>query len=292
MNLGRFDLPLDQATVSRLLPWIIGGLVYLAVVALAVAVVADDALRLYDMRARLVTVTLPSVDDARTSAQQMAAAVDILERTRGVTSAKPVPPEDLKKLIEPWLGDLKTGLDLPLPRLIDVTLDPVVTPDLSALQSQLEQVVAGATIGVEALSRDRAERLAAFFRAWSSAIGVATLLGSLLSVGVITRFSLQAQNQTVELLRSMGAPDGYLARQFERYALLSAFRGGLGAFALAALTILALLYSSRRMELAGSIQLNLRPLDWILLACVPVVSALLVTAIARMTARHGLARLP
>jgi cell division transport system permease protein len=292
MNLRRFDLPLEQAMSSRLLPWIIGGLVYLAVVALAVAAVADGALRIYGTRARLVTVTLPSVDDARASAQQIAAALDILGRTQGITSATPVPPAELEQLIEPWLGNLKTGLDLPLPRLIDVTLDPLVKPDLAALQDQLQQVVAGATIGGEALSRDRAEQLAAFVRAWGSGVGVAVLVGSLVAVGVITRLSLQAQNQTVELLRCMGAPDGYVARQFERYALLSAFRGGLGAFVLAALTIVALLYTSRRMELAGSLQLNLRPLDWILLACVPLVSAVLVTAIARMTARRGLARLP
>jgi hypothetical protein len=58
------------------------------------------------------------------------------------------------------------------------------------------------------------------------------------------------------------------------------------------LTIVGLLYSSRRMELAGSIQLDLRPTDWLLLACVPVVCALLVTAIARMTALRGLAQMP
>jgi cell division transport system permease protein len=89
----------------------------------------------------------------------------------------------------------------------------------------------------------------------------------------------------------MGAPDSYLARQFERHALLAGLRGGLIGFGLAAATILALLYSSRRMELAGSIELQLRPLDWVLLACVPVVCALLVTAIARMTALRGLAQM-
>ena len=46
------------------------------------------------------------------------------------------------------------------------------------------------------------------------------------------------------------------------------------------------------MELAGSIHLDLGLLDWILLACVPAVCALLVTAIARMTAMRGLAQMP
>ena len=291
MNLRRFDLPLDQTAVGRFLPWTVAGLVYLAVLALGVAAVADGALRIYNLRAKLVTVTLPSAEDAGQGAEQIKAALDVLQQTRGVTSATPVPPEELKRLIEPWIGNMKEASDLPLPRLIDVTLDPLAKPDLPALQGKLQQVVAGATVGVEALSRDRAERMAAFFRVWGGSAGALTLLGVLVAVGVITKVSLGAQTQVVELLRSMGAPDSYLARQFERYALLCGLRGGLLGFGLAVLTILALLYSSRRMELAGSIQLDLSPLDWLLLACVPVVCALLVTGIARMTALRGLAQL-
>jgi cell division transport system permease protein len=108
----------------------------------------------------------------------------------------------------------------------------------------------------------------------------------------MTRVGLQTESQAVELLRSMGAPDAYLARQFERYALSCGLRGGFLGFALAALTVLGLLYSSRRMELAGALRLDLGLLDWVLLACVPVVCALLVMGIARMTALRGLARMP
>jgi cell division transport system permease protein len=108
---------------------------------------------------------------------------------------------------------------------------------------------------------------------------------------LLTRLTLRMQSQIVELLRSMGAPDTYVARQFERHALLSSLQGGVTGFALGALTVVALIYSSRAMELAGSVQLGLRPLDWLLLACVPVISALLVTALIRMTALWGLARM-
>jgi cell division transport system permease protein len=291
MNLRRLDLPLEQTAVGRFLPWTVAGLVYLAVLALAVAAVADGALRLYHLRAQLVTVTLPSVEDPGQSAREIAGALDILQQTRGVTSARPVAPEELKELIEPFLDSVASERDLPLPQLIDVTLDPAAKPDLRALEGRLQEVAAGATIGSEALSRDRAERMASFFRAWGGAAGVVTLLAALLAVGLITHVSLQAQSQVVELLRSMGAPDGYLARQFERYALLCSLRGGLLGFALAVLTVIALLYSSERMELAGSIELGLRPVDWILLALVPVIAALLVMAIARMTALRGLAQM-
>ena len=292
MSLRRFDLPLRQSAASRFLPWTIGGLVYLAVVALAVAAIADEALRLYGLRADLVTVSLPAVPDASQGEQDVAQAVDVLRATPGVTSAVPVPPEELAAMVEPWLDGFEGGADLPLPRLIDVMLDPQAGPDLPALQERLSEVVEGARVGVEALSRDRAERLAAFLRAWGSGAGVVALLGTLALVGLITWVSLRMNTDSVELLRSMGAPDRYLAGQFERHALLSSAQGGLIGWALALLTVIGLLYSSHRMELAEAIELRLSLLDWVLLACIPVVAALLITAVARYTALWGLARTP
>jgi cell division transport system permease protein len=290
MNLRRFDLPFHQSAASRFLPWTIGGLLYLAVVALAVAGVADEALRLYGLRTKLVTVSLPSIEDAGRGEREMAAAIEMLNGTQGVISAVPVPPEELEALVEPWLGTAKANVDLPLPRLIDVTVDPQAKPDLPALQARLGAVIQGATIGVEALSRDRAERLAAFFRAWSRGVGIAALLGMLGFVGLITLASLRMNSENVELLRFLGAPDRYLARQFERHALLSSLQGGLIGFALALLTVIGLLYSSRRMDLAEAIELGLRPLDWVLLACLPAIIALLAMGVARITAHWGLAR--
>jgi cell division transport system permease protein len=153
-------------------------------------------------------------------------------------------------------------------------------------------VIQGATIGIEALSRDRAERLALFFRAWSRGVGIAALLGMLGFVGLITLASLRMNSENVELLRFLGAPDRYLARQFERHALLSSLQGGLIGFALALLTVIGLLYSSRQMDLAEAIELGLRPLDWMLLPCIPLIIALLAMGIARITASWGLARTP
>ena len=137
MNLPRFDLPLRQSAASRFLPWTIGGLLYLAVVALAVAAIADEALRGYGMHSKMVTVTLPAFDDAGVGKQEIAQAMSILRKAPGVISAIPVPVAEVAALVEPWMGDLEAEMDLPLPRLIDVTLDPRIQVDLAALEQQL-----------------------------------------------------------------------------------------------------------------------------------------------------------
>lgn len=286
------DLPLNQTAVSRFLPWIIAGLLYLSIIALATAAIADGALALFDQREQMVTVSLPSAglsEDGDRSVQQV---LGVLNQAKEVTSASVVPDDELQDLIEPWLGDRSNNDDLPLPRLIDVKLDPIVPADLDELESQLRAFVPDATIGIQIVGRDQAERQATFFRIVGVTIGAILLIGALAIVAIITSLSLAMHNDTVALLRYMGAQDGYLARQFERYALQSGLKGGLVGFFPAMLTILALLYSIQSLELTNSIRLGLRPVDWIFLACVPVVAALLCTVTARMTALWGLGRMP
>lgn len=274
------------------MPWVMAGLLYISLVSLAVAAVANAALHLYHLRGNVVTVALPQADDPAQAERELAAALEVVKGTRGVTSARLVAPDELERWIGPWLHEAAPDQDASGLQVINVRLDPLGKLDVLALQDRLRGKVASATVGLDAMSRDTFERQATFFRAWCGAISIIVLVGSLVVVVLSTRSSLKMQVEPIGLLRSMGAPDGYLARQFERHALLSGVHGGVLGFVLAVVTILAVLYSSRHMGLAGTVDLSLRPVDWILLACVPVVSALLFTALARATALWSLARMP
>jgi cell division transport system permease protein len=286
----RLDLPLEQTAPGRFLPWLIGGMIYGTVVMLGVAMTADRAMRAYDQRAQLVTVTLPMTDGD--GAPDIEAIVEALHNTPGVLAATPVPGDELRALMAPWLGEARGGVDLPLPRLIDVTLDPLAAPDLPALENRLRELVSGATIGVEAATVDHAERLAALVRGWAGAAGIAVLLAALLGIGATTRLSLRLNADSVELLRWMGASNRYLADQFERHALSGGLPAGAGGFGFAIMTVGALLYTSRSMEIAAQIEIDLRPFDWLLLACLAATSLVLVVAVVRITTLRQLQNRP
>ena len=205
-----------------------------------------------------------------------------------------VADDELQDLIEPWLGERREGEDLPLPRLIDVSLDPARASRTfrgAGAVSCARLSCRTRPIGIQEVSEGRAERQATFFRTVGITLGVVLLLCSLAIVTVITSLSLAMHDDTVTLLRYMGAQDGYLARQFERYALHSGLRGGLIGFFAAMLTVLGVLYSIQNLEMTNSIRLGFSPVDWIFLACVPVVAALLCTLMARMTALWSLGRM-
>ena len=93
-------------------------------------------------------------------------------------------------------------------------------------------------------------------------------------VVVVTRMSLDLHQETMDLLRLMGAPDGYVARQFEHHALSNALRGGLFGFTAAVMVISGFVVATAALPAGGLPPVDLRPLDWLLLGCVPVAAAL------------------
>jgi cell division transport system permease protein len=278
----RLDLPLARTAPGQILPWLTGGLVYAAVVMLAVVIMADGALLSLDEGAQLATVTLPLADDA-----DIGAALDVLYRDRAVIAAAPLSNDELGALMTPWLGETRAG-DLPWPAMIDVRLDPVAEPDLAALQDALGEVVPGATLVLDPGEPDPAPQIAALVRGWSGALLAVILPAALLAIAAITRLSLRLCREAVDLLRQMGASPAWQAAQLERHALASGLLGGAGGFGLALLTVAALLDSGRRLAFADAIDLGLRPLDWALLAGMAATSLLLAVAVVRATAYRQL----
>jgi cell division transport system permease protein len=274
----RLDLPLSRSAPGQILPWLTGGLVYAAVVLLAVLIMADRALLSLDERAQLATVTLPLSDDA-----DVDAAFDVLYGERAVVAATRLSDEELAALVTPWLGEPGAG-DLPWPAMIDVRLDPLAEPDLAALQAALSEAVPGAMLVIDTGAGDRAGAMAALARGWSGALLALVLPAALLAIGAITRLSLRVCRDAVELLRGMGASPDYQAAQLERHAVASGLAGGAGGFGLALLTVATLLHGAGRIATPDTVELGLRPLDWGLLAGMAATSLLLAVAVVRATA--------
>ena len=103
--------------------------------------------------------------------------------------------------------------------------------------------------------------------------------------------SLDLHQETVDLLRLMGAGEAYVGRQFEQHALGNALRGGLLGFTAAVAALARFAWPWRPAAPAGCRRWSWQPCDWLLLGCVPVAAALLTAVVARQTARWGLARL-
>ena len=134
----RLDLPLRRDASGRFLPWIIALMVYLAAMGGVGMIWLGDTLRRWDASlASALTLQLPS--DA--SQPRIEMALGALRQTKGVIEAHLLQPDETAKLLQPWLGNSLATAALPLPRLIDVRIDPGAAIDYDALHKQLASII-------------------------------------------------------------------------------------------------------------------------------------------------------
>jgi cell division transport system permease protein len=206
----------------------------------------------------------------------------------GVVGAAAVPEAELRATLEQWLGPVAAGegADLPLPLLIDVDLAPGADPKAVAA------AVSGAVPGAQFVA-DQA-RLAPMLGTLTALIAVAAALVALIALAtaaavvLATRGALDTHRSTIEVMHGIGATDLQVSRLFQRKIAIDALMGGT-AGALVAMVTLLLIASGGIAALGdwtnGSL---LRARDFVILASLPLVAAILATLVARATVLRAL----
>ncbi|MFZ5792571.1 MAG: cell division protein FtsX [Pseudomonadota bacterium] len=289
----RNDLPLGKDGSARFLPWIVGAMVYLAALALAGALAAGELVS--GWRAELtgaLTVELPYPVEATDLDRQarLDRALAIITATPGVAGAQVIGPDAMAALIGPWLGPDAATADLPLPDLIAVELEPDAGIDAAALGQRLAQAVPEARLDDHRDWLSRAERLA-----WLVRLLAALVLGlvggaAALAVLFVTRTGLDIHREVIELVHLLGAPDSYIARQFQRHALVQGFVGGALGLAAGIATVSAIGWLALRLggDLLPLVRLGWG--DWAIIAGLPVAAALVAMLTARIAVLRALGR--
>ncbi len=290
----RSDLPLSDDPAARILPWIVGLMVYLATLTLAGALLVSGLAA--DWSAGLTgTVTIHIVSVGDESEAEMTArvgkAVRIALKTPGVESAGAVPPEQVAALLAPWLGGDAPIAELPLPRIIDVQLAPDAVTDIAALKARLDAAIPGAGLDDHQLWRDR---LVQFLFAIEAAAAVMVLLIGAATVTMVvfaTRSGLSVHNEVIEVLHVIGAHDEYIAHQIQTHALNLGLKSAIIGSLAGLITLLAIAQTASNLDLELFPSFLFRLWHWPVLATVPVIAAFIVRFSARRTVLQALRKL-
>ena len=241
----------DETPIAPRSP-LIGGLIaivsfsmaFLAVAAIETGAAADRiAAGWSEELAQSATVRVAAPPE--TLAEVSAAALAVLEVAPGVASARLLSEAELKELMAPWLGRDADVSALPLPALIDVTLEDG-GPDAGDIQRQLELAAPGALYDDHGEWRAPLIEAAISLRRVAFAGVLLTLAALAAMVAVAAIASLWAGSGVVRTLRLIGAEDQFIWRAFERqFAIRAALGGGFGAF-------LALVISARMPTISGT----------------------------------------
>ncbi len=206
------------------------------------------------------------------------AAIAAARSQPGVARVEQVPPEDLRRTLERWLGPAGQEADLPLPAIIDVDLQPGT--DAAKVGRAVERAAPGARFIAH---RSSLEPLLKALRGLTLlALGLVLLiaLASAAAVVLAARGALDTHRGTIEVMHGIGATDDQVAHLFVRQIAIDALLGGV-AGALAAGLIIALILggASTATMLAGAPPIGWNDVLWLVM--IPLAIALLATQVAR-----------
>ena len=199
---------------------------YLACLAIGALILIDRAVASWTSGlAREVTVQIKPLRGSDVE-KEISKTLKILAEFPGVAGAKVIPRKTSAKLLEPWLGASSLS-DLPIPRLIKVTVDPAQPPDYVALAAAVKKGVRGASLDTHRHWQAELTRMAGVLSLLSYAVLALISVSAVAIVIVATRSVLDANRPVVDVLHLVGARDGYISRQIDRRFLRSGLWAGL-----------------------------------------------------------------
>lgn len=186
--------------------------------------------------------------DGQNMQDNLIKAVRLVKGFDGVIDARIVDEEAIKRLLEPWLGSGLELDDLPVPRLIIVTLSKRNEVNFSAISQAIKQQIPGGSFDDHSTW---IERLVTMARA-SVIIGLIILILVLVALGLTvifaTRGSLSGNAPIIEVLHFIGAENRFVARQFDWHFLQMGFRGAMyGGIAAVIAFFFCSLWANRNM---------------------------------------------
>ena len=291
----RTDLPLDRDSTARFLPWIIGFMVYLAMIAATIALVVDHATQRWqrDLGGQVtVEPPMPPGEDSTARAERIDAAVNQIARTEGVVSTRLLDETEVAYLLSPWLGDTANQLGIPLPDLIAVTVRPDAHPDLSDLAARLQDASPGAIIDDHADFNARAMNFLKTVEVLAVSLLALVLAATAGVVAFVARAGLSIHRRIVEIVHLVGAHDSYVARQFQAQAFRYGFVGAVIGTLLAALTLIAAGIFAMRggAPVGNAVQIFEMWMIWPL-AVIPLTAVLVAMVTVRIAVRTALRRM-
>jgi cell division transport system permease protein len=202
-------------------------------------------------------------------------SVDVLDRDAGV------------KLLEPWLGQTDL-VDLPVPRLIRVRIDPQAGTDFGLLSASLSKAVPGASVDTHERWVDQLTDMARSLSRLSLLVLALIAVSAIAMVIFATRAALAANRQIVDVLRLVGASNGFIARQIDRRFIVSGLFAGLIGTILGLATFLILGLSRTTAVADAALDIVNLPsgANWSLYAsliALPVIATLIALVTSRLT---------
>ncbi|OBZ95456.1 cell division protein FtsX [Pararhizobium polonicum] len=256
----------------------------------AVSMVRSTAQSWESQISREITIQIKP-DEKLDMEKALADARDLALTFNGTTDGTIVDKAATARLLEPWLGAGLDLDDLPVPRLVIITIDEQNPPDFAAMRAMLTETIPQAYLDDHRTWVDRLVAMAHTTALIGTGVLVLVFSAMVLTVIFATRGTLSGNRHIVEVLHFVGAEAGFVASEFQKHFLKISLKGaGAGGLLAAACFAVAGFWQSRSLATPQSDQatamfgsFTIGYTGYLGIAAIMIVIALLTTLTARFT---------
>lgn len=219
------DIPRISGGMMRLLPWILGLLVFIMCLVLAGALFVGTSLQRWDVGSmQRLTVEVPVSSPEKRDAMTTSIMTRLGELPE-VGRIEVISVESMQGLLSPLLSAVSHDVKQHLPILIDVIL-PQTQDAESRLQYALTQALPGLLFDVHVHDMSRLRLVSMSLQSIAYAFTAAILLSVGAMIALVTKVGLAVHHNNISILQSLGASVSYITGRFQRHVLRLSIQGG------------------------------------------------------------------
>ncbi len=283
----KHELPLDKGEFGMFLRLLTAGTVFLLSLTLAGVLAINSMIGNWNegVRQSFTVQVMPVMEESSLSSteEEVSKVVKFLEMQPEISLVHIFSQEEHEELIRPWLGDGVDLSGLPMPTLIDVSLNEGMEPDYDAMAQKLSDVSEYAAMDNHNLWLQKLIKFADALNTLAAVVLIIVALICGFSIYYATKTNLGMHKNIIEILHIMGAKDTYIAQQYAQKALSASLVSGVVGLLVAVLAINGI--SGISADLDGGIikEAGLSVFAWIKVCSIPFI----VSAISATTAYYA-----
>ncbi|ENQ07389.1 hypothetical protein L257_01906 [Brucella abortus 82-3893] len=228
----------DGSVTGNALVIVIAIMTFLACLTLGgVTLVRASAAAWQSQIAREATIQIRPVE-GQDIEQELQQASEIARGFAGVKGTAIIDKEATARLLEPWLGSGLNIDELPVPRLVVVTIDENAPPDFESMRAELTWAIPAASFDDHRTWVYRLVSMANTTVLVGTAVLSLVIAATVLTVIFATRGAMSGNGHIIEVLHFIGAESKFVAREFEWHFFRTALKGALFGGAAAMLVFL------------------------------------------------------
>lgn len=266
------------------LPWMSMLMTFIAVLILSAGIVTYSSVTRWQQSVSgSLTVQIPTYTELGAARGELVnkdieTTLTILRSSEGILGATVLSDNQMSDLMSPWLDNKTVLSELPLPKLIDVTVDPNISLNLSQIQADLASQVPDAKLDSHRIWLTPLLRLSSGIIKLIGFILILLALTTSFTVIYATKTSLRVHEPVISLVHMMGANDFYVTNQYANRSFRLTLLGSLFGFALSVPIMAGASFFLKSVSSDLVIQSAFSPLQWGILLTIPFVLSFLAFA--------------